>query len=309
MELEDIDDRLPLAENFEPLVHATYLLTLLGDAGAGVEFAALRMHRDARVRKLAAEHVVGFWPLHRDHGPGPRDLLSEERLADLQAFLRDKSADVRGVGLEGGLREPDVRLAPQVAPILRGKAMNLLPEAARLFRWCHTHDEVTLTELRPCLEMVIPLEEIPAEASEEERKELNKKNKALAADQYDIRRYAAQALMYPHGSRATQDYLLSYFSDPTRQLKRELNVALQYCPDVDVVQAALLGMVEGLEPLRTSALFALSHFKNARHRDLFLENLQSENDETAKAALRGLQPHLESGDLAALQECRDRWKS
>ena len=103
--------------------------------------------------------------------------------------------------------------------------------------------------------------------------------------------------------------LLAYFADPERQLKREMNVALQYCPDSEGVQAALLGLVEKADPLRTSALFALTHFKNPGHRELFLGYLQSDQAETARAALRGLQPHLEAGDLAALQECRDRWKS
>ena len=300
--------RTPLAPHFKPLVHATYLLTLLGDAQALLEFERLWSHRDCRVRNLASEHVIGFQPLHHDHGQTPQQPLDAKRLAELQRVLRDRFEETRLLGLEEGLREPDERLVPVALPMLGGRALDLLPVASRLFRMCCTHEEKSLEALRPFLDMEIPPQPIPADASPDDLAELIKKNGDRAAKQYAIRRYAAQALMYPHGSRALQEYLLAYFADPNRQLKRELNVALQYCPDAEGVQTALVAMAEGAEPLRTSALYALSHFKNPQHRELFSGHLQTDRAETAEAALRGLQPHLEAGDVPALQACRDRWK-
>ena len=300
------ENRLPLADNFRALVPATYLLTLLGDSLD--EFESLLSHADWRVQHMAAEYLRGFEPLDHDYAQAPQQPLDPETLARIQNFLRHGRAELREIGLEWGLKKPDERLAPQTLPNLSGRAVPLLPLASKLFRMCCTRDEAVITAIRPFLEMIIPPLPIPADATPEELKELTKKNNKRAHEEYEIRRNAAKALMYPHGSQRTQDYLLAYFTDPERELKRELHIAFQYCPDPKGLQQALLSLVKQPEPLKTHALYALSHFRNPEHKQLFLSFLQSESAGTAQAALRGIQHHLTPADLPALQQCRDRWR-
>lgn len=302
------EKRIPIDPKFQVLVPATYLLSQLGDPLAIQEFEALKHHPDYRVQDDAWEYEMGFEGLHHDHGQPSQQPLDAKTLANIQYLLRHRGLELRQRGLEWGLRLPDERLAPQVLPNLSGSAKELLPFASLLFRMCCTRDESVLAGIRPFLEIVIPPLPIPAEATPEEREELTKTNNKRAAKEYAIRSNAAKALMYPHGSQSTQDYLLAYFDDPERQLKRELHIAFQYCPDPQGLQQALLDMVEQPEPLRTHALFSLSHFRNPDHKDLFLSFLQSESPGTAKGALRGIQHHVTAADLPALQECRNRWR-
>lgn len=300
------EDRLPLADNFRALVPATYLLTLLGDSLD--EFEALKRHADWRVQQMAFDYLKGFEPLDHDFAQDPQQPLDPQTLAEIQGLLRHGRAELREIGLEWGLGQPDERLAPHVLPNLSGRAVPLLPLASKLFRMCCSRDEAVITAIRPFLEMIIPPLPIPADATPEQITELTKKNNKRAHEEYEIRRNAAKALMYPHGSRSTQDYLLAYFTNPERLLKRELHIAFQYCPDPKGLQQALLNLVQQPEPLKTHALFSLSHFRNPEHKQLFLSFLQSESAGTAQAALRGIQHHLTPGDLPALQQCRDRWR-
>lgn len=294
--------RVPLDEKYEVLVLATYLLTRLGDPVGVQEFQGLLSHADYRVEKMARQYQKGYGGLHHDHGQ-PQEPHDQETLAIIQHLLRHGRLGLRELGLEWAVEEPDQRLAPDILPNLSGRSEELLPLASRAFRMCCTHDQQTLDGIRPLMEMVIP--PLPDDGTPE----LVKKNKARAKKEYDVRRYAAQALMYPHGSRSIQDYLLAYQADPNRKLKRELNIVFQYCPDPQALQQHLQSLIETQpDPLRTHAVFALSHFRNPDHKPLFLSLLQSSSVGTAEGALRGLQPHISQADLPALQECRDRWK-
>lgn len=272
--------RTPLHPHYDIFIPATIALARLDEAAARSDLAALRSHKEPRVRRKTAARML-MTPV-RPHAPEPVGSISDERLQLIRECLQDATGEVRELGLRQAARQSDPRLPALLIPHLVDRYVSNRELACEALRVSRPSSEADLQALHPYLAY----------------------NPENSDENYAVRLHAAHCLFFQHGSLATQARLLEVFDDEELGIKAELCVAFCHCPDLADLQNQLISRIDR----NPNALFALGALNNPELKPHFTRHLSDRRNVYAEGAVTAMLSMLAADDLAGLQDCRDYWR-